>query len=79
MPSACAQCICAKLGGFAMIASATNGRFVFGSGSIQDLQHPSRISKTILRLRDISPSRILENLGTMPGLLTMYYISMINH
>jgi len=72
IPKACAQCKCAKLGGFAIIASATKGSLVLGSGSIHDLQHPSSISKIILRLRVISPPRKDARLGMIPGLLTMY-------
>jgi hypothetical protein len=55
-----------------MIASATNGVFVSGSGSIYDLQHPSSIVYIILRFCEISPLIIVLNLGIMPGFLTMY-------
>lgn len=56
-----------------MIASATNGVFVDGSGSMHDLQHPSKISQIILRFRAMSPARIVANLGMMPGFFTMYF------
>lgn len=54
------------------MASAINGSFVSGSDSKQDLQQPSSISKTILRLREISPARIVANFGMMLGFLTIY-------
>ena len=73
MPMAWAQCICAKLGGFAIIASATNGMFVDGSGSKHDFQHPSSISDIIFRFFAISPARIDSNFGIMPGFFTIYF------
>jgi hypothetical protein len=72
IPNACAQCKYANDGGFAIMASATKGTPVEGSTSVQDLQHPSSISQTILRLREISPARMVSNLGMIPGFLTMY-------
>lgn len=72
MPKASAQCIWAKLGGLAIIASATNGMFVSKSGSIQDLQQPSSMVYTILRFCEISPLMIVSNFGIIPGFLTMY-------
>ena len=53
-----------------MIASATNGKPVDGSGSIQDFQHPSSIWEIILRFREISPARMVSSLGIIPGFLT---------
>ena len=72
MPKACAQCTWAKLGGLAIMTSATNGTFFSGSGSIHDLQQPSSILYTILRFCEISPLMTVSNFGMMPGFLTIY-------
>src|ERR1700755_3568141 len=71
IPNTCAQCKCAKLGGFAMMASATNGRAEMGSGSIQELQKPFSISPTIFLFSFTSPAFRLCILGINPGFLTM--------
>lgn len=47
--NALAQWTCAKLGGLAMMASATNGVPVSGFGWIHDRQHPSSIEATMWR------------------------------
>jgi hypothetical protein len=57
-----------------MIASATNGAPVEGSGSMHALQHPLRIPLIILRFLDISPALIVANLGIIPGFFTMYFL-----
>jgi len=75
MLSASAQCICAKLGGFAMIASATKGTPVTGSGSIQESQQPCNICLIIFCFFEMSPARIESNFGMIPGFLTMYAIN----
>src|ERR1700744_2872680 len=75
IPNACAQWICAKLGGLAMIASATNGSWVSGSSSMHDLQQPSSISATMTCFFLISPSRSVFICGIRPGFLTMYAMS----
>lgn len=85
IPSFCAQWICAKLGGLAMIALAMNG-FLRGapllscesltsSLSAHDFQHPSRISAMPLRRLPTSPSRRDFTPGMRPGFLTMNAIS----
>ena len=70
--SACAQWMCAKLGGFAIIASATKGSPVFKSGLTQDSQQPWSISAIILRFFEMSPARMDSTFGMIPGFLTMY-------
>lgn len=57
-----------------MMASATNGAPVEGSGSMHDLQHPLRISLIILRFLEISPARIVAILGIMLGFFTIYFV-----
>ena len=70
-PKVCAQWMWAKLGGFAIIASAMNGVPVSGSGSIQDRQHPLSIAAIIFRFFEISPLSMVFISGIMLGLLTM--------
>lgn len=55
-----------------MMAFATNGSPVLGSGSMHDFQQPSNISDIIFRLREISPARKVFIFGIRPGFLTMY-------
>jgi hypothetical protein len=64
--------MCAKLGGFAMMAYAMNGTPVSGSGSMHDFQHPSNIPEIMVLFSPMSPAFIVENLGIMPGFFTMY-------
>lgn len=64
--------MCAKLGGFAMIALATNGARDSGSGSMHDFQQPCNISAIILRFLLISPSFSVFMLGIRPGFRTIY-------
>lgn len=56
-----------------MIASATNGTPVTGSGVMQDFQQPLSISRIILRFFEMSPARMDSIFGMIPGFLTMYY------
>lgn len=71
-----AQCMWAKLGGFAIITSATTkGNFVSGSGSTQDSQHPSSISSIIWRFRPVSPPAMVDIFGMIPGFFTMNYVA----
>ena len=83
MPNFSAQWMCAKLGGFAMMAWAMKG-FTFGvpSGSsltspssAHDLQQPCRISAMPLRLLPTSPSLSDFMPGMRPGFLTIKAIS----
>ena len=73
MPSASAQWTCAKDGGFAMMAFATNGSPVKGSGQKQLSQQPSIISLIILRFKPTSPRFMDSMVGMRPGFRTMYY------
>ena len=73
MPSASAQWTCAKDGGFAMMAFATNGSPVKGSGQKQLSQQPSIISLIILRFKPTSPRFMDSIVGMRPGFRTMYY------
>ena len=43
-----------------------------GSGSMQDRQQPLSIPLIILRFFEISPARIVANLGMIPGFFTIY-------
>jgi hypothetical protein len=72
MPKACAQCTCAKDGGFAMIAFATNGSCDTESGETQELQQPRNISYIMRRFRGMSPPFKESRDGSRPGLRTMY-------
>jgi hypothetical protein len=56
-----------------MMASATKGAPVEGSGSMHDLQQPLSISLIILRFLDMSPARMVANVGMIPGFFTMYF------
>ena len=76
MANAWAQWICAKLTGFAMMAWATKGSWVWGSGSMHDFQQPSSISTIMARLRWISPSRRVFIPGIRPGFLTIYFLTL---
>jgi hypothetical protein len=61
-----------------MIASATNGVLVIGSGSIHEFQHPSSISQIIFLFFAISPLNIVSMLGRMPGFRTIYLQQIVN-
>lgn len=63
----------AKLGGFAMIASATKGLPESWSASMHAFQQPSIISSIIALFFWISPERRASMLGNSPGFLTIYY------
>jgi len=56
-----------------MMASATKGAAVEGSGSRHDLQQPLSMSLIILRFLDMSPARMVANVGMIPGFFTMYF------
>lgn len=71
--SAWAQCIWAKLGGFAIMASATKGSPVIKSGRTHDSQHPWSISAIIFRFFEMSPARMDSTFGMIPGFFTMYW------
>lgn len=89
MPNFCAQWICAKLGGFAIMAWAMKGDFftppfvslllssLASSASAHDFQQPSRISAIPLRLLPTSPSFSDFIPGRRPGFLTIKAINSV--
>lgn len=57
-----------------MMAFATKGSWVMGSGEMQEDQQPAKISEIISRFLPISPSRSELIFGMSPGFLTMYFV-----